>query len=109
MGSVSSVRPRTPFTRPGLRRVRGGVGLAGGRLTAADVRCAFYGNLFPPAGRHLAGGDPLIRAEDLDQFEQDLLAAWWGEAARTDAAVVAPDARTLAGGRRVACSARCGH
>ena len=74
----------------------GGVGLAGGRLTEAEVRCAFYGDLFRPPGRHLAGGDPLIRAEDLDQFEQDLLAAWWDEAARTDAAVVAPDARTLA-------------
>ena len=74
----------------------GGVGLAGGRLAEAEVRCAFYGDLFRPPGRHLAGGDPLIRAQDLDQFEQDLLAAWWGEAARTDAAVVAPDARTLA-------------
>jgi pimeloyl-ACP methyl ester carboxylesterase len=74
----------------------GGVGLAGGRLTEAEVRCALYGDLFRPPGRHLAGGDPLIRPEDLDQFEQDLLATWWGEAARTDAAVVAPDARTLA-------------
>jgi pimeloyl-ACP methyl ester carboxylesterase len=74
----------------------GGVGLAGGRLTEAEVRCAFYGDLFRPAGRHLAGGDPLIRVQDLDRFEQDLLVAWWGEAASTDARVVAPDARTLA-------------
>lgn len=61
----------------------GGVGLAGGRLAEAEVRCALYGDLFRLPGRHLAGGDPLIRAQDLDQFEQDLLAAWWGEAART--------------------------
>ena len=74
----------------------GGVGLAGGQLSGTQVRCAFYGDLFRPPGRHLAAGDPLIRAEDLDPFEQDLLAAWWAEAARTDAAVVAPDARTLA-------------
>src|ERR1700742_1817994 len=74
----------------------GGVGLAGGRLIEAEVRCAFYGNLFRPPGRHLADGDPIIRANDLDQFEQDLLAAWWSEAARTDPTVVAPDARTLA-------------
>jgi hypothetical protein len=74
----------------------GGVGLAGGQLPEAEVRCAFYGDLFRPPGRHLAVGDPLIRAEDLDSFEQDLLAAWWAEAARTDAAVVAPDDRTLA-------------
>ena len=74
----------------------GGVGLAGGQLPEAEVRCAFYGDLFRPPGRHLAAGGPLIRAEDLDPFEQDLLAAWWAEAARADAAVVAPDARTLA-------------
>ena len=74
----------------------GGVGLAGGRLAEARVRCAFYGDLFRPPGRHLAAGDPLLRAEELDVFERDLLAAWWGEAARTDAAVIAPDARTLA-------------
>jgi hypothetical protein len=75
----------------------GGVGLAGGWLKEPEVRCAFYGDLFRLPGRQLAASDPLIRAEDLDQFEQDLLAAWWGEAARTDAAVAAPDARTLAG------------
>jgi hypothetical protein len=40
----------------------GGVGLAGGRLPEAEVRCAFYGDLFRPPGRHLAAGDPLIRA-----------------------------------------------
>jgi len=74
----------------------GGVGLAGGRLAEAEVGLAFYGDLFRPPGRHLAAGDPLIRAEDLDQFERDLLAEWWEEAARTDAAVVAPGARTLA-------------
>jgi pimeloyl-ACP methyl ester carboxylesterase len=45
----------------------------------------------------LAAGEPVIRAADLDMFERDLLAQWWGEAARTDEAVVAPDARTLAG------------
>jgi pimeloyl-ACP methyl ester carboxylesterase len=65
-------------------------------LPETRVRCAFYGDLFRPPGRRLAAGDPLIRAQDLDRFEQDLLAAWWAEAAQTDAAVVGPDARTLA-------------
>ena len=74
----------------------GGVSLAGGWLTQVGVRCAYYGNLFRPPGRHLATGDSLIHAEDLDPFERDLLAEWWCEAARTDSAVVAPDARTLA-------------
>ena len=74
----------------------GGVGLAGGRLTEVEVRCAFYGDLFRPPGSHLVVGDPLIRAEDLNSFERDLLAGWWAEAARTDEAVISPDARTLA-------------
>ena len=74
----------------------GGVAHAGGRLAEAEVECAFYGILFRPPGRHLAVGDPLIQPGDLDDFEQDLLARWWSEAARTDDAVIAPDARTLA-------------
>ena len=53
--------------------VCGGVGLADGRLAEAEVRCAFYGDLFRPPGRQLAVGDPLIRAEDLNQFERELL------------------------------------
>ena len=73
----------------------GGVGLAGGRLPQNEVGCAFYGDLFRPRGRHLGAGDQPIRAEDLDRFEADLLAQWWGEAAQTDAGVIAPDARTL--------------
>lgn len=73
----------------------GGVSLAGGHLDASDVLCASYGGLFRPAGRHLGVGDPLIRPQDLDEYEQELLTTWWAEAARTDAAVIAPDARTL--------------
>lgn len=75
----------------------GGVGLAGGRLDPSDVRCAAYGDLFRPPGRKLAVGDLPLRPEDIDQFEQDLLHAWWTEAARVEPAVIAPDARTLAG------------
>lgn len=74
----------------------GGVRLAGGRLVEDEVRCACYGDLFRPLGRPLAVGDPLIRAAELDEFERDLLAAWWLEAARIDPGVLPPDARTLA-------------
>lgn len=74
----------------------GGVRLAGGRLAEDEVVCAFYGDLFRARGRHLGPGDPLIPA-DLGPFEEDMLAAWWYEAARTDSAVVSPDARTLGG------------
>lgn len=75
----------------------GGVGLAGGQLAEQEVGFAFYGDVFRPPGRQLAVGEPLIRPHDLDPFERDMLAAWWAEAARTDPAVIAPDARTLAG------------
>jgi pimeloyl-ACP methyl ester carboxylesterase len=45
----------------------------------------------------LAVGDPLFRAGDVEPgFEQELLRAWWGEAARVEPMVVAPDADTLA-------------
>ena len=73
----------------------GGVELAGGQLAQDEVGCGFYGDLFRPPGRHLGVGEPLIGPGDLDWFEEDLLAAWWDEAARTDAAVISPDARTL--------------
>jgi|NGEPerStandDraft_6_1074524.scaffolds.fasta_scaffold81105_2 hypothetical protein len=69
--------------------------LAGEQLSAADVTCVFYGNLFRPPGRALAVGDPMIAPEDLDEFEAELLGVWWQEAARVDSAVVAPDAQTL--------------
>jgi hypothetical protein len=73
----------------------GGVGLAGGRLAETEVRCAFYGDLFRPPGRRLGPGGLPVDAADLGEFEEGLLAAWWGEAARTDSAVMNPAARTL--------------
>lgn len=74
----------------------GGVALADGWLAEEEVQAAFYGDLFRPPGRHLAVGDPPIQPDDLDPFEQSILLQWWAEAARTDASVVSPDARTLA-------------
>ncbi|MBD0838057.1 alpha/beta fold hydrolase [Streptomyces sp. TRM68416] len=65
-------------------------------LSADDVRCVFYGDLFRPPGRTLAVQDPPLTASDVDEgFEADLLLALWAEAARTDEAVLPPDARTL--------------
>ncbi|MEU9168150.1 hypothetical protein AB0D34_10190 [Streptomyces sp. NPDC048420] len=61
-----------------------------------DLRCVFYGDLFRPPGRTLAFQDPPLTASDVGAgFERDLLLAWWAEAARTDEAVLPPDARTL--------------
>ncbi|MFE7812165.1 hypothetical protein ACFU5P_09365 [Streptomyces sp. NPDC057433] len=66
-------------------------------LGSEDVRCVFYGDLFRPPGRTLAVQDPPLDASDVtDGFETELLLALWTEAARTDDAVVPPDARTLA-------------
>ncbi|MEW2623268.1 hypothetical protein [Streptomyces sp. NPDC048106] len=73
-----------------------GVTRAKGRLDPDDVGMAFYGDLFRPVGRALAVGDPRYTASDVEEgFEQDLLRAWWEEAARTDARIVGPDERTL--------------
>ncbi|WP_405730611.1 hypothetical protein OG607_31260 [Streptomyces sp. NBC_01537] len=77
--------------------LRDGVDRAGGALGPDDVRCVFYGDVFRSPGRPLSVGVPLFTAADVDKgFEQELLLAWWAEAARTDPGVVDPDARTLA-------------
>ncbi|MEU6824643.1 hypothetical protein ABZ921_28765 [Streptomyces atriruber] len=66
-------------------------------LDASDVTCVFYGDLFRPAGRTLGVLDPPLDASDVAEgLETELLLQWWAEAARTDPAVLPPDARTLA-------------
>ncbi len=67
------------------------------RAGRGDVAAAFYGDLFRPPGRPLGAGDPLYTATDVEQgLEEELLRAWWAEAAATDPGVAGPDARTLA-------------
>ncbi|MEU3887398.1 hypothetical protein [Streptomyces sp. NPDC029041] len=74
----------------------GGVRLAGGHLRREDVGMAFYGDLFRPPGRSLAVGDVRYTAADVeDGLEEELLLAWWREAARVDSTVLGPDSRTL--------------
>ncbi|MEU7528056.1 hypothetical protein AB0A74_20165 [Saccharothrix sp. NPDC042600] len=60
-----------------------GVRLAGGPgdLTEDDVAVAFYGDWFRPSG---GKGEPLLTAEDLDSFEEELLVQWWQAAAETE-------------------------
>lgn len=85
-----------PALRDGLRRA-GDAGTRALRLLGgAAVSCAFYGDLFRPPGRPLAVGDPWLTADDATDYDADLLLWWWREAAATDQAVIAPDARTLA-------------
>ena len=79
--------------RDGMRRA----GCAESRLPeVGEIRCVFYGDVFRPAGRRLAVGDPWLTASDATEFDQELLATWWRGAAQSDPRVVDPDARTLA-------------
>jgi pimeloyl-ACP methyl ester carboxylesterase len=90
-GEQSLLRDWTPALLDGLTR-------AGHRdaATSDDVAMGFYGNLFRPAGELLAVGDPMFTADDVDSgFEEELLLAWWQEAARVDPKLAPPEADTL--------------
>lgn len=68
----------------------------GGPVRTSDVAMAFYGDLFRPPGELLAVGDPFYVAEDVRPgIEQELLLAWWRQAAAVDDSVPPPDADTL--------------
>lgn len=87
-GAATIAESCAPALRDGLTRA--------GTADLPDVAWAFYGDVFRPSERALGGGPP-HRTEDVAPgFEQDLLMAWWEEAARTDAGVPSPDARTMA-------------
>lgn len=77
-----------------LPALKDGLARAGRQLASDDdFACAFYGNLFRPAGK--AAIDPPLDASDVAEvWERELLELWWREAARIDPAVRGPDART---------------
>jgi hypothetical protein len=77
-----------------LPALKDGLARAGCQLASdEDFACAFYGNLFRPAGK--SAMDPPYDANDVgDEWERELLELWWREAARIDPAVHGPDART---------------
>jgi hypothetical protein len=62
---------------------------------AEEIRWVFYGDVFRPAGRRLAVGDPWLRPADATEFDHELLMVWWRGAAELDVGVIGPDARTL--------------
>lgn len=82
-----------PALRDGMRRAGVGEAVLPG---AGDVGFAFYGDVFRPTGRGLAVGDAWLTADDLDEYERSLLAAWWQGAAEADPGVAAPGAASLA-------------
>jgi hypothetical protein len=75
--------------------LRDGVTLSGAEPPDGDdLEIAFYGDLFRGKGGKAAGG-PRYTAVDVEEgFEQELLEAWWVEAAATDDAVPGPGATT---------------
>lgn len=79
-----------------LPALKDGLALAGQPLASdEDFACACYGHLFRPLGK--AAMDPPLDASDVtDDWERELLDAWWREAGRTDKTVNGPDAQTKA-------------
>lgn len=75
-----------------LPALKDGLALANrGLASDDDFACAFYGELFRPAGK--AAGDPPFDASDVaEDWERALLELWWREAARIDPEVRGPDA-----------------
>jgi hypothetical protein len=87
-GAATLAGSCVPALRDGMTRA--------GATDVPDVACAFYGDVFRRRERVL-GGEPPYRADDVESgFEQELLMAWWEEAARTDPGVSPPDAKTMA-------------
>ncbi|MFC7243038.1 hypothetical protein ACFQO7_11185 [Catellatospora aurea] len=84
-----------PALRDGLRRTGAeGKSIADG-LANSDITFAFYGDTFRAPGNTMDVGTPLLTAHDLTPFEEQLLLAWWGEAAKVDTKVVPQDAETM--------------
>ena len=79
--------------------LRDGVRLAGGsELTADDVACVFYGDLFFTPGSRSWDLPPWDEYDVDEGLEAELLDAWWAHAAQVDPTVAGPDAE---GGRGV--------
>lgn len=76
--------------------------VSGGSAVRSDgvmptLAMAFYGDVFRPAGSFLGVGEPMLGPGDVEPgLEQELLAAWWAEAADVDERVARPDGDTLA-------------
>jgi hypothetical protein len=90
LGGNTLLKDWGPALADGLERAQGP------KPAPDDLHMAFYGDLFRPVGHTLAVGDPMFTADDVDDFEAELLLEWWEASARTDPGVPPPGADTLA-------------
>jgi hypothetical protein len=86
-----------PSLRDGIRRSGRRAATALAILDRGHFRCAFYGDIFRPRGRHLSPRDDLgFWPEDATDYDHALVAELWARTAETDPAVMSPEARSLA-------------
>jgi hypothetical protein len=101
-GIAEQYRSGPELTRVWLDALRGGLEIAGFRVTAdglaeTDVRVAFFGDLFRPRGG-LAGGEPPYTPGDVEPgLERDLLRRWYEAAAEQDPSLGPPPGALGAG------------
>ncbi|BCL21324.1 hypothetical protein ACPCBX_14425 [Streptomyces tuirus] len=94
LGEEQLLKDWLPALQDGLTRAG-----APGLLGSGDVAMAFYGDLFLPPRRTLAGADPFFSAPDVEPgWETDALMAWWAQAAEVEPQVMAPAAEGTLGG-----------
>ena len=75
--------------------IRDGIGRAGGkRPDPEQVAMAFYGDLFRKEGAKALGVPPYDESDITEDWEKEMLEAWWLEAARVEEAVPGPEEKT---------------
>ena len=80
-----------------LPALRDGLGFARVKFPRDDdLRCAFYGDLFRPAGTKALGIPPYDANDVVEDWEKELLDAWWREAAAVEQGLPGPESQTKA-------------
>jgi hypothetical protein len=96
-GIAQQVKGPEVLSAAWLPALRDGLALAGAkRIGDAEFGCAFYGDLFRKKGTRALAPPPLTAADVASDQERELVALWWQEAARVDAQVTPPGAKTRA-------------
>lgn len=101
-GIAQQYKSGPELTGPWWLGLRGGLEAAEAReaadnLTESDVRVAFFGDLFRPAGVMAGGGPPYTAADVTPGPERDLLEQWYFEAVAREPALAPPEGSMEAG------------